>query len=342
MKRAIPLAFGAGLAGAWPMASVCWGSVDIPLGDTLRVLWNALLGRPIPQGLPGADPAGCAPAPYPVRGAGGGGPIPGRRSHAGAFAQPPGGTVPSTLGWPPAPPWGLCRPSPWASSSPGLPIGGTAAVAILFAFLSLLLILGLAARLDGGLATQTVILLGVMFSMLATSLTSLVSLLFPGKLRSITFWTMGSLQGSDYAQAALLAAALALVGGAEYFTARELNAFTLGEEQAGNLGVNVRSCKLRVLFCVAALTGVSVAVGGGIGFVGLLVPHMTRRLLGPDHSRLLPGAACFGATFLLLADLLSRVLLRPLELPVGAVTSLVGAGAFVYIFYTTRRKNQGC
>ena len=200
----------------------------------------------------------------------------------------------------------------------------------------------LAARLDGGLATQTVILLGVMFSMLATSLTSLVSLLFPEKLRSITFWTMGSLQGSDYAQAALLAAALALAGGTLYFTARELNAFTLGEEQAGNLGVNVRSCKLRVLFCVAALTGVSVAVGGGIGFVGLLVPHMTRRLLGPDHSRLLPGAACFGATFLLLADLLSRVLLRPLELPVGAVTSLVGAGAFVYIFYTTRRKNQGC
>ena len=225
---------------------------------------------------------------------------------------------------------------------PGLPIGGTAAMAILFAFLSLLLILGLAARLDGGLATQTVILLGVMFSMLATSLTSLVSLLFPEKLRSITFWTMGSLQGSDYAQVALLAAALALAGGTLYFTARELNAFTLGEEQAGNLGVNVRSCKLRVLFCVAALTGVSVAVGGGIGFVGLLVPHMTRRLLGPDHSRLLPGAACFGATFLLLADLLSRVLLRPLELPVGAVTSLVGAGAFVYIFYTTRRKNQGC
>ena len=199
-----------------------------------------------------------------------------------------------------------------------------------------------ACRLDGGLATQTVILLGVMFSMLATSLTSLVSLLFPEKLRSITFWTMGSLQGSDYAQAALLAAALALAGGTLYFTARELNAFTLGEEQAGNLGVNVRSCKLRVLFCVAALTGVSVAVGGGIGFVGLLVPHMTRRLLGPDHGRLLPGAACFGATFLLLADLLSRVLLRPLELPVGAVTSLVGAGAFVYIFYTTRRKNQGC
>lgn len=62
----------------------------------------------------------------------------------------------------------------------------------------------------------------------------------------------------------------------------------------------MRSCKLRVLFCVAALTGVSVAVGGGIGFVGLLVPHMTRRLLSPDHSRLLPGAACFGATFLLL------------------------------------------
>ena len=339
MKRAIPLAFGAGLAGAWLM-SVCWGSVDIPLGDTLRVLWNALLGRPIPQGLPGAILLDVRlPRPLCVALVGA------ALSLAGAAMQ---GLLRnpladgSTLGVASGASLGAVLAIALGVQLPGLPIGGTAAMAILFAFLSLLLILGLAARLDGGLATQTVILLGVMFSMLATSLTSLVSLLFPEKLRSITFWTMGSLQGSDYAQAALLAAALALAGGTLYFTARELNAFTLGEEQAGNLGVNVRSCKLRVLFCVAALTGVSVAVGGGIGFVGLLVPHMTRRLLGPDHSRLLPGAACFGATFLLLADLLSRVLLRPLELPVGAVTSLVGAGAFVYIFYTTRRKNQGC
>ena len=339
MKRAIPLAFGAGLAGAWLM-SVCWGSVDIPLGDTLRVLWNALLGRPIPQGLPGVILLDVRlPRTLCVALVGA------ALSLAGAAMQ---GLLRnpladgSTLGVASGASLGAVLAIALGIQLPGLPIGGTAAMAILFAFLSLLLILGLAARLDGGLATQTVILLGVMFSMLATSLTSLVSLLFPEKLRSITFWTMGSLQGSDYAQAALLAAALALAGGALYFTARELNAFTLGEEQAGNLGVNVRSCKLRVLFCVAALTGVSVAVGGGIGFVGLLVPHMTRRLLGPDHSRLLPGAACFGATFLLLADLLSRVLLRPLELPVGAVTSLVGAGAFVYIFYTTRRKNQGC
>lgn len=339
MKRAIPLAFGAGLAGAWLM-SVCWGSVDIPLGDTLRVLWNALLGRPIPQGLPGAILLDVRlPRTLCVALVGA------ALSLAGAAMQ---GLLRnpladgSTLGVASGASLGAVLAIALGVQLPGLPIGGTAAMAILFAFLSLLLILGLAARLDGGLATQTVILLGVMFSMLATSLTSLVSLLFPEKLRSITFWTMGSLQGSDYAQAALLAAALALAGGTLYFTARELNAFTLGEEQAGNLGVNVRSCKLRVLFCVAALTGVSVAVGGGIGFVGLLVPHMTRRLLSPDHSRLLPGAACFGATFLLLADLLSRVLLRPLELPVGAVTSLVGAGAFVYIFYTTRRKSQGC
>lgn len=339
MKRAIPLAFGAGLAGAWLM-SVCWGSVDIPLGDTLRVLWNALLGQPIPQGLHGAILLDVRlPRTLCVALVGA------ALSLAGAAMQ---GLLRnpladgSTLGVASGASLGAVLAIALGVQLPGLPIGGTAAMAILFAFLSLLLILGLAARLDGGLATQTVILLGVMFSMLATSLTSLVSLLFPEKLRSITFWTMGSLQGSDYAQAALLAAALALAGGALYFTARELNAFTLGEEQAGNLGVNVRSCKLRILFCVAALTGVSVAVGGGIGFVGLLVPHMTRRLLGPDHGRLLPGAACFGATFLLLADLLSRVLLRPLELPVGAVTSLVGAGAFVYIFYTTRRKNQGC
>ena len=186
MKRAIPLAFGAGLAGAWLM-SVCWGSVDIPLGDTLRVLWNALLGRPIPQGLPGAILLDVRlPRTLCVALVGA------ALSLAGAAMQ---GLLRnpladgSTLGVASGASLGAVLAIALGVQLPGLPIGGTAAMAILFAFLSLLLILGLAARLDGGLATQTVILLGVMFSMLATSLTSLVSLLFPEKLRSITFWT---------------------------------------------------------------------------------------------------------------------------------------------------------
>ena len=333
MKRAIPLAFGAGLAGAWLM-SVCWGSVDIPLGDTLRVLWNALLGRPIPQGLPGAILLDVRlPRTLCVALVGA------ALSLAGAAMQ---GLLRnpladgSTLGVASGASLGAVLAIALGVQLPGLPIGGTAAMAILFAFLSLLLILGLAARLDGGLATQTVILLGVMFSMLATSLTSLVSLLFPEKLRSITFWTMGSLQGSDYAQAALLAAALALAGGTLYFTARELNAFTLGEEQAGNLGVNVRSCKLRVLFCVAALTGVSVAVGGGIGFVGLLVPHMARLLTGSEGRRLLPLSGVLGAAFLTLCDLAARTLFAPYELPVGILLSALGAPFFLGLLIRRR------
>lgn len=337
--KAVALAFGGALMGAW-LLSVCLGSVDIPLGDTIRVLWNALLGRPMPQDLPVAILLDVRlPRTLCVALAGA------SLSLAGAIMQ---GLLRnpladgSTLGVASGASLGAVLAIALGIQLPGLYFSGTVLMAILFAFLSLLLILGLAVRLDGGLSTQTVILLGVVFSMLATSLTSLVALLFPEKVRSITFWTMGSLQGSSYGQALLLAASLLAWGGLALWQARALDAFSLGEEQAGYLGVNVRACKLRLLLCVAALTGICVSVGGSIGFVGLLVPHLTRRLVGPDHLRLLPYTACFGAIFLLAADLLARVVLRPLELPVGVITSLVGAGAFLYIYFAMRRGRRGC
>ena len=95
--------------------------------------------------------------------------------------------------------------------------------------------------------------------------------------------------------------------------------------------------KLLILLCVSALTGVCVSVAGAIGFVGLVVPHMTRMLVGPNHKRLLPAALFSGAIFLLLADLVARTIVSPVELSIGVVTSLVGAAAFVLIFYRTRK-----
>ena len=210
-------------------------------------------------------------------------------------------------------------------------------MAVIFAFLSLLLILALAYRLDYSLSTNTIILIGVIYSMFVSSAMSVVVTFASDKLKSITFWTMGSLQGSSFQNAAVLAGTLAVCGTVLGLHARELNAFAVGEDNARNIGVNVRRTKLVVLIASSVLIGVCVSVGGTIGFVGLVTPHMVRMLSGPNHKRLLPASMLAGAGFLLLADLAARTVLRPLELPLGVVTSLVGAVVFIFIFYRTRK-----
>lgn len=220
---------------------------------------------------------------------------------------------------------------------PALPLSGTAAMAVTFGFLSLVVILSLAYRLDSSLSTNTIILIGVIFSMFAGSLTSLVVTFAGERVRSILFWTMGSLSGSTYGHALLLFCTLALFGGVLFGKAAELNAFAIGEDNARHIGVNVRRVRLVTLVCVAALIGVCVSVGGTIGFVGLIVPHAMRLCVGPNHKRLLAASAFGGAIFLLLADLAARTILAPRELPIGVITSFVGSIGFVAIFFSVRR-----
>lgn len=210
-------------------------------------------------------------------------------------------------------------------------------MAILFAFLSLLIILGLAYKLDYSLSTNTIILIGVIYSMFVSSAMSVIITFAADRIQHITFWTMGSMQDSSYQNAAILGTALLVCGAILLFHGRELNAFAIGEDNARHIGVNVRKTKLVILITVSALIGVCVSIGGTIGFVGLVTPHMVRMLVGPNHRRLLPASAFGGAVFLMLADLAARVVLNPLELPIGVVTSLVGAVVFVFIMYNTRK-----
>ena len=130
----------------------------------------------------------------------------------------------------------------------------------------------------------------------------------------------------------LLAASLLLTG---CHGARELNAFAVGEQNARNIGVNVKRVKITVLVCCSALIGTCVSIGGTIGFVGLVVPHICRMLSGPNHRRLLPASLAGGSIFLMLCDLAARTILSPVELPVGVLTSLIGSVFFVVIFYRT-------
>lgn len=317
---------------------VCLGSVSIPLGETLETIGLALLGRPqqgqtasivlsirLPRvlctALVGASLALC------------GGAMQGLLRNPLADGSTMGVSSGAALGAVVAMMLGL--------SFPGFALGATVALAMLFAFVSLILILSFTYLLDSSLSTNTIILTGVIFSMFASSMMSLLITFSGDKLKSITFWTMGSLAGSSYENALVLAVALLACGGLLLGLSRELNAFAVGEDHARHLGVNVRGVKLAVLGAVSVLIGVSVSIGGTIGFVGLVVPHILRMITGPNHARLLPATLFGGATFLCLSDLCGRMILRPIELPIGVITSLVGSVVFAVVFYRTRRAGQG-
>ena len=318
---------------------ICVGSVAIPLADTVTALWNSLWGLPIPEGiskaiilsvrLPRVLCVALVGASLSLCGA----------AMQGLLRNPLADG--STLGVSSGASLGAVIAIALGVTVPGWPYGGTVLMAMLFAFLSLVMILSLAYALDRSLAIHSIILIGVIFSMFVSSLISLIIAFAGEKVKSITFWTMGSLAGSNLTYAGMLAAALMVCGVVLLRHARELNAFAVGEDNARHVGVDVRRVKLTVMIAVAALTGMCVSVGGTIGFVGLVVPHMARMLTGPNHKRLLPASMVFGAVFLLLADLVGRTVLSPVELPIGVVTSLVGAVIFVVIFYRTRPGKAG-
>ncbi len=317
---------------------VCLGSVRIPLGDTVTVLWRALRGQELPDSsavpiilnvrlprvlcvmLTGASLALCGAS------------MQGLLKNSLADGSTLGVSTGASLGAALAIAFGITLPQ--------IPFAGTMVMAILFAFLSLMVILTLAYRLDYSLSTNTIILLGVIFSMFVSSILSLVITFASDKVKNIVFWTMGSLSGSSYANALVLLAVLMICSLVLLGLSRELNAFAIGEDNARHVGVNVRRTKLVVLITVSVLIGVCVSIGGSIGFVGLVTPHMVRLITGPNHKRLLPACMFGGATFLMLCDLAARMLLSPLELPIGVVTSLIGAVVFVFIYARARQGRE--
>ena len=208
------------------------------------------------------------------------------------------------------------------------------------AFVSLILIMLLAYKLDTKLSTNTIILVGVIFSMFASSFISLLVSLFPENAKTVTFWTMGSVSGTNYLDVIILLVFCTLCSLGIYSQSRELNTFSIGEENASHLGVNVKKTKIIIMVFVSILVGVCVSVSGTIGFVGLVVPHISRAIIGPNHKKLIPFTFLFGASFLMITDCVSRTIIAPKELPIGVITSLIGAVIFVIIFYRQRKKQN--
>lgn len=156
------------------------------------------------------------------------------------------------------------------------------------------------------------------------------------QLRDLTFWGLGSLAGATWSKV-LIAGPLILVAlAATPFLARSLNALALGEAPAAHLGIPVQRMKNISVLTVAAAVGAAVAASGGIGFVGIVVPHLLRITTGPDHSYLLPNSALLGATLLIAADMISRTVIAPAELPIGIVTATLGGPFFLWILLRNR------
>jgi iron complex transport system permease protein len=188
-------------------------------------------------------------------------------------------------------------------------------------------------RREGQIDSTTLLLAGVIAgSFLSAVIMFLMTSLTGGNLRGTAFWLMGNLSLSLQREVMwALGIAFAIAAGVIYTTASDLNLLLSGEKEAMHLGVDVSRVRLVVYIAASVLTGLAVSVSGAIGYVGLLVPHVMRQLYGSDHRMLLPTAAFGGAIAVVIADTIARTVVSPAELPVGAMTALVGAPLFIYL-----------
>ncbi|PTX51483.1 iron complex transport system permease protein [Melghirimyces profundicolus] len=200
--------------------------------------------------------------------------------------------------------------------------------AFAFASVALLFVLGLGGR---AMRTETLILSGVVVqAFFGAMLTFVIAVSSAEEMQRIQYWIMGSVALREWHHTCAILPFL--LGGLTvvWLMSRPLNLFTLGERSAGHLGIAVRRTRTVLLLAATLMTSAAVAVSGTIGFVGLVIPHMMRRLAGPDHRALIPVSVLAGAIFLVASDTLARMVMEPRELPIGVVTALVGAPFFAW------------
>ncbi|WP_289152040.1 iron ABC transporter permease [uncultured Salipiger sp.] len=189
----------------------------------------------------------------------------------------------------------------------------------------------------GHTSVATMLLAGIALGALTGAVSGvLVYMADDTQLRDLTFWGLGSLAGASWTKLAVALPVIAVSLAGAVLLGRALNALALGEATAAHIGIPVQRMKRLAILCVAAATGAAVAVSGGIGFIGIVVPHLLRLASGPDHRALLVNAALLGAALLLVADMISRVVVAPAELPIGIVTAVLGAPVFLWILLRQR------
>ncbi|MEV8115336.1 iron ABC transporter permease [Streptomyces xiamenensis] len=214
---------------------------------------------------------------------------------------------------------------------------GVTGAAFAGSLLSLLVVFALAQH-SGRLLGSSLILAGVAIAYLGNAVTGYLQLQAnPSELRAVMFWLLGSVAGASWQNLAFPAMAAAVCTVVLLIQARPMNALATGDDTAAGLGVGVHRLRLLLLIASSLLTAVIVSVAGGIGFVGLIVPHAVRLLVGPDHRKVIPVSLLLGALFLVLVDLAARTLDRPNEIPIGIVTAVLGAPFFLVLLRSRKR-----
>ena len=212
------------------------------------------------------------------------------------------------------------------------------AAGLVFGVAAMFLMVAFASKIDRTLQGSTIILTGMVMSLFVNGIVTLMANAKGEKYQQIMRWQTGSFSGKKWDYTAMLAVVFAVCFAYMLARSREMDLLTFGDEQAGSVGLNTRLSKASLMIVTAILAGTAVSFAGVIGFVDLISPHIARKLFGAKHRLLLPMAAIIGGIFMVLCDLAARTVISPNELPVGVVTSLLGAPFFAWVFFSRRKR----
>ncbi|MDR3131184.1 MAG: iron ABC transporter permease [Treponema sp.] len=210
------------------------------------------------------------------------------------------------------------------------------AAGFLGGLLAVFFVIGFSSKLDGNFSNNTVILFGMVFSLFISALLTTLCALYREELRNLLFWQMGSFALKGWSYTGLMLPFLILGSLGLFRSAGELDILTFGEEDALTLGVDARKARKKLLTASAILTGGAVALSGAIGFADLIAPHLARRITGSMHKYALPMSFITGGALLTITDLAARTVVSPSELPIGALTAIIGAPFFAWVYFRKR------
>jgi iron complex transport system permease protein len=208
-----------------------------------------------------------------------------------------------------------------------------------FGFGTVILALAFTARFDRNAGNAGIILIGMVLSLFINAVVTLLMGINKDAAKSIIYWQMGSFSGKNFTAIAVIFPITMIIILVLMRYSRAMDVMTFGDEQALSVGVNTKRTKFILLSLAAALTGTAVAFVGTIGFIDLIAPHAARKIFGAKHKTVIPMSALMGGGFMVLSDLAARTIISPAEFPVGAVTAIIGAPIFAYIFLKKERNN---
>jgi iron complex transport system permease protein len=211
----------------------------------------------------------------------------------------------------------------------------------IFGLATVFFVAAFSSRIDKSMSNNTIILCGMILSLFLNALLTTLSALFSDELRRIVLWQMGSfaMRGWTYVQLLLPFLIIGALGIFRY--TKEMDILSFGDDQAKSAGVETGSVRKKLLAFCAILTGSAVALSGVIGFVDLIAPHAARKIIGSQHKYLIPMSFILGGSLMTVTDLIARTIISPSELPVGAITALIGAPFFAWVFFRRRKTGVG-